>query len=204
MGTNLRIAVAVGLGYLLGRRKKLRTAVTLGAAIAAGRLSRDPGALLQRGGDLLGGSPVLGQVAGLRKPLTEAGKAAAVGAVSRGIDSVGDRIRRRTDALRTGGGDQPDEPDETTDDQTTDDQATEETSPDETSDQYEQDSDEDSYYDEEEGEPEPEPEQVEEPPRRPRPPAARRPAAQGESGTGGRPRRPDPSGAPVRRRAAKP
>jgi hypothetical protein len=63
-------------------------------------MSQDPGAVLQRGAELLGKSPVLGQVAQLSKPLTAAGKAAATGAVSKGIDSVGDRIRHRADALR--------------------------------------------------------------------------------------------------------
>src|ERR1700754_2533202 len=103
MGSNARVAMAVGLGYLLGRRKKMRTAVAVGAAIAAGRFSRDPMSLLQRGGELLGNSSVLGQVSGLTKPLTAAGKAAAAGVVSRQIDSVGDRIKRRADALRLDG-----------------------------------------------------------------------------------------------------
>jgi hypothetical protein len=98
------------MGYLLGRRKKLRTAMAVGAAIAAGRFSRDPMSLLQRGGELLGSSSVLGQVSGLSKPLAAAGKAAAAGVVSRQIDSMGDRIKRRTDALRPG--DDQTEPDD--------------------------------------------------------------------------------------------
>ena len=103
MGNNVRIAIAIGVGYLLGRRQKMRTALALGAAAAAGRISRDPRAVLHRGRELLGKAPVLGEVGGLSKPLTAAGKAAAVGAVSKGIDSMGDRIRRRADALRGGG-----------------------------------------------------------------------------------------------------
>ena len=94
MGSNARVAMAVGLGYLLGRRKKMRTAVAVGAAIAAGRFSRDPMSLLQRGGELLGNTSVLGPVSGLTKPLTAAGKAAAAGVVSRQIDAVGDRIKK--------------------------------------------------------------------------------------------------------------
>src|SRR3954451_9555787 len=100
MGSNARIAMAVGLGYLLGRRKKMRTAMAVGAAIAAGRVSRNPASLLQRGGELLGNTPALGQLSGLSKPLADSGKAAAAGMVSRGIQSIGDRIRQRTDSLR--------------------------------------------------------------------------------------------------------
>lgn len=103
MGTNTRIALAVALGYLLGRQHKLGTALAFGAAAAAGRVSQDPAALLRLGGTLLGKSPVLGQLTELSKPLTAAGKAAATGAVSKGIDSVGGRIRRRADALRASG-----------------------------------------------------------------------------------------------------
>jgi hypothetical protein len=103
MGTNLRIAIAIGVGYLLGRRKKMRTALAFGAAAAAGRFSQDPRAVLHRGGEMLGKAPVLGEVAGLRKPLAAAGTAAGGGAVSKVIDSVGDRIRRRADALRGSG-----------------------------------------------------------------------------------------------------
>jgi hypothetical protein len=102
VGRNAQIALAVGIGYLLGRRRKLRTALTFGAAAAVGRLSTDPQALLKQGSKLLGTSPRLGQVANLSKPLATAGKAAAAAAVSHGIDSVGDRIRRRADVLRGG------------------------------------------------------------------------------------------------------
>jgi hypothetical protein len=100
VGRNAKMALAVGIGYLLGRRRKLRTALTLGAAAAVGRLSTDPQAMLRQGSKLLGASPQLGQAAGLGKPLATAGKAAAAAAVSHGIDSVGDRMRRKADALR--------------------------------------------------------------------------------------------------------
>lgn len=57
MKSGARIGLAVGLGYVLGRRKKLRTALTLAAAVAAGRASRNPGGLLKYGSDLLTASP---------------------------------------------------------------------------------------------------------------------------------------------------
>lgn len=183
MGSNARIAMAVGLGYLLGRRKKLRTAMAVGAAIAAGRVSRNPGSLLQRGGELLGNTQALGQLSGLTKPLTDAGKAAAAGMVSRGIDSMGDRIKRRTDGLRVNG-----EPVEVDDEDTSDappEQA-------EHNGRAEAADTDDAYDDEAEEEPE----------ERPRPqPAHRAP------GNGGVSRSPRPegerAGAPIRRRVSK-
>jgi hypothetical protein len=101
VGRNAQIALAVGIGYLLGRRRKLRTALTLGAAAAVGRLGRDPQAIVRQGSKLLGTGPQLGPVAGLTRPLAAAGKAAAAAAVSHGIDSVGDRMRRKANALRS-------------------------------------------------------------------------------------------------------
>jgi hypothetical protein len=193
------MAIAIGLGYLLGRRKKMRTAMTIGAAMAAGRISRNPAALLQLGGDLLGKSPVLGQVAGLSKPLTAAGKAAAAGVVSRGIDSVGDRIRSRTDALRNGD-DEGEPDDQASTDEETDRPEKERRNGAGAADDYD-DVDEDDYQDEDE--PEPEPEQEAPRPRQRR--GLRRPTAQADSEDSDQSpaRRPDTGGAPVRRRVSK-
>jgi hypothetical protein len=190
------------MGYLLGRRKKLRTAMAVGAAIAAGRLSRDPMSFLQRGGELLGNSPVLGQVSGLSKPLAAAGKAAAAGVVSRQIDSMGDRIKRRTDALRTGGDEtEPDADDEEQTESGADERAEHggngrakgrpaRESRADADDEY----DEDDYDEEEDHEDEPEEE--------PRP-ATRRRAPQAKTNDGdGSPARRSGRSAPVRRRVS--
>jgi hypothetical protein len=100
MGTRTQVALAIGVGYLLGRQKRMRTALVLGAAAAAGRLSRDPRGLLQHGVGALRSAPELSRVTDLGKPLADAGKAVAAAAVNRGIDSVGGSIRRRADSLR--------------------------------------------------------------------------------------------------------
>ncbi|MEV4491558.1 hypothetical protein AB0K04_15740 [Micromonospora coxensis] len=124
MKSGMRIGLAVGAGYLLGRRRKLRTALTLAAAVAAGRASRDPGQLLKRGGDLLSSSPQLANLSKLGGPLASAGKAAATAAASSGIDAVSGRLRGSADALRrkSAGGTGPDQgrDDETRDDQARD------------------------------------------------------------------------------------
>ncbi|WP_433314637.1 hypothetical protein [Micromonospora chersina] len=114
MKSGARVALAVGFGYLLGRRKKMRTALTLAAAVAAGRASQRPGGLMQLGTDLLN-VPQLGGLGKLGAPLATAGKAAATAAAGSGIDALSGKLRGSADALRrkSGGGqsdaDRPDE-----------------------------------------------------------------------------------------------
>ncbi|MFF5173972.1 hypothetical protein ACFY3U_15190 [Micromonospora sp. NPDC000089] len=108
MKSGMRIGLAVGFGYLLGRRRKLRTALTLGAAVAAGRASRDPGQLLRRGTDLLNSSPQLANLSKLGGPLASAGRSAVSAAAGSGVDALSGRLRGTADSLRrrSGGGDQ--------------------------------------------------------------------------------------------------
>ncbi len=56
MKIGVRIAVGVGVGYLLGRTRKGRLALTLAAAGVTGRLSNDPAVLAKQGAKLLGSS----------------------------------------------------------------------------------------------------------------------------------------------------
>lgn len=108
MKDGLRIALAVGAGYLMGRRRKMRLALTLAAAGASGRFGKNPAALVKRGTKLLNTSPeVKNLTETVRGRLVEAGKAAAVTAASSQIDALSDRLQRRTEALlrpRTPGG----------------------------------------------------------------------------------------------------
>ncbi|RZU71966.1 hypothetical protein EV384_0300 [Micromonospora kangleipakensis] len=110
MKSGTRVALAVGFGYLLGRRRKLRTALTLAAAVAAGRASQNPGGLLKYGTDLLNSSTQLGNLSKLGAPLATAGKAAATAAAGSGIDALSGKLRGSADALRRkSGGGQPEE-----------------------------------------------------------------------------------------------
>ncbi|SCL62929.1 hypothetical protein GA0070606_3708 [Micromonospora citrea] len=104
MNSGARIGLAVGFGYLLGRRRKLRTALTLAAAVAAGRASREPGGLLKAGGNLLQSSPQLTNLGRLGGPLAAASKAAATAAAGSGIDALSGKLRGSADALRRKGG----------------------------------------------------------------------------------------------------
>ncbi|MBG6101005.1 hypothetical protein IW249_001419 [Micromonospora vinacea] len=106
MKTGTRIGLAVGFGYLLGRRRKLRTALTLAAAVAAGRASRDPGGLLKRGTDALQSSAQLSNLGRLGGPLVNAGRAAANAAAGSGIDALTGRLRDSADTLRRRSGGQ--------------------------------------------------------------------------------------------------
>ncbi|WP_433127557.1 hypothetical protein ACQPWW_32120 [Micromonospora sp. CA-240977] len=106
MKNGTRVGLAVGFGYLLGRRRKLRTALTLAAAVAAGRASRDPAGLLKRGSAVLQSSPQLSNLSRLGGPLVNAGRAAATAAAGSGVDAVTGRLRGSADALRRRSGDQ--------------------------------------------------------------------------------------------------
>ncbi|MFE9200938.1 hypothetical protein [Micromonospora sp. NPDC007230] len=110
MKSGARVALAVGFGYLLGRRRKLRTALTLAAAVAVGRASKDPGGLLRYGSDLVNSSPQLSNLSKLGGPLATAGRVAATAAAGSGIDALSGKLRGSADALRRrSGGDRRDE-----------------------------------------------------------------------------------------------
>jgi hypothetical protein len=105
-------AVAIGVGYVLGRRRKMRTATLLVAATAAGGgMGGIGGAVLRRGTKALGSTDLLGKVApqlseitdAVRGDLLNAGKAAAVAAVNGRIESLTDSLHDRAQALRDPG-----------------------------------------------------------------------------------------------------
>ena len=107
MKGGMRAATAIGIGYLLGRRKKLRTATLLAAATAAGG-SAIAGPALRRGMKMLGNTEALNKVAPqlgeltetLRGDLLDAGKAAASAAVSNRVDALTDSLHDRAERLR--------------------------------------------------------------------------------------------------------
>ncbi|WP_345428588.1 hypothetical protein [Actinoallomurus vinaceus] len=96
----MNIGVAVGVGYLLGRTRKLKLVMTLAAARASSRLGKNPARLVRQGTKLLVSSPELKTLTDtVRGRLLEAGKAAAVAAVNSQIDALSDRIQERTRSL---------------------------------------------------------------------------------------------------------
>ncbi len=104
-------ALALGVGYVLGRRRKMRTTTMLAAAAATGGLGGLGGAALRRGVKMLGSTeavgkfaPQLGELADtVRSDLMEAGKAAATAAVTSRIESLTDTLQERAEMVRDPG-----------------------------------------------------------------------------------------------------
>jgi len=107
MDGGMQAALALGVGYVLGRRRKVRRATVLAAAAASGGLGGIGRAALRGGMRLLASTEALskfapqrGELAGtLRGDLLAAGKAAAAAAASSQIESL-NRLTAR--ARRTG------------------------------------------------------------------------------------------------------
>ncbi|HKR71270.1 MAG TPA: hypothetical protein VJT16_20725 [Streptosporangiaceae bacterium] len=114
------VALAMGAGYLLGRKRKLRMALIVASAAATGRVGDVAANALKRGGSLAASSgaldklsPELTKVVGtMRGDLADAGKAAVQAAVASRIESLTDSLHDRAEGLRN-----PAEPDEGEQDQ---------------------------------------------------------------------------------------
>lgn len=162
MNTGSRMAMVLAVGYLLGRRRKLRTAAVLAGAAASGKAGSLGGAAIKRGASLAGTSGVIGkmspQLGGIadtvRGELIKAGKTAAIAVVNNRIESVTESLHQRTEAIRgigTGSGD--DEPDPAARDQQARDSGDEQEPEDEVEGSYDDEElDDDGEDDGEEGE----------------------------------------------------
>jgi hypothetical protein len=101
-------ALAIGVGYILGRRRKMRLAAMLAAAAATGGLAKLGPVALKRGAKLLDSTEIGGAlgpqmmeiVSTIRGELLDAGKAAAATAVTSRVDSLSESLHDRADALR--------------------------------------------------------------------------------------------------------
>ncbi|WP_433633906.1 hypothetical protein [Nocardia sp. CA-120079] len=91
-----RIAIGVGIGYVLGRTRKMRFALALAGAAMSRRSSGMPAELLERGTSLLKSSPELTQITDTVKgELVGAVRSAAVTAASSRIDALNARLQQR-------------------------------------------------------------------------------------------------------------
>ena len=94
------VAVAAG-GYLLGRTKKGKLALTVAVFLAGRRLLTDPKQLLTEGLRKLSQSPQFSQLSEqVRDDVLGAGAAALRGVVDRRVEALCDRIHERTAALQ--------------------------------------------------------------------------------------------------------
>ena len=98
MNTTGKVAAAVASGYLLGRTKKLRLAITVGGLLAGKRLNTSPRALVAQASELIEKNPELARLSDqVRGKLMSAGREAAIAAASNRMNRVSDSIRTRTD-----------------------------------------------------------------------------------------------------------
>jgi hypothetical protein len=96
------VAAAVVAGYLLGRTKKMKLALMLGAAAMGSRL--DLKSLATKGTALLEASPGAQRVASeVRNRVGASGKAVVGAMASKGMDALSDTLQRSTDRMRPGG-----------------------------------------------------------------------------------------------------
>jgi hypothetical protein len=103
-----QVALAVGVGYILGRRRKMRMATALALGAATGGLGGLGPAVLKRGMKALGSTDIAGAlgpqvteiISTVRGDLLDAGKAAATTAVSSRIDSLSDSLHDRAETFR--------------------------------------------------------------------------------------------------------
>ncbi len=101
-------AVALGIGYLLGRRRRFRRAAILAAVTATGSFGGLSKALMSRGLKAVGSTemlgkltPELGEIADTaRTELLEAGKTAAMAMVTNRVETLSDSLRSRADVLK--------------------------------------------------------------------------------------------------------
>jgi hypothetical protein len=106
MKCGARIALGVAGGYLLGRSKKMKLALTL-AGVAAGRQAGGPRGLLSQGAKLLGDQAEVGRLTEeIRGRLITAGKDAALAVATRQLDTLAERVGTRIESLgeQRGGG----------------------------------------------------------------------------------------------------
>jgi len=109
MKAGAQAALALGVGYVLGRRRKLRMTTVLAAAAATGGAGSLGGLGLRRGLKMLSSTgalgdlgPQLGEIAEtVRGDLVDAGKAAALAAVNERIGSLSDTLHDRAESLRS-------------------------------------------------------------------------------------------------------
>jgi hypothetical protein len=101
MNTGARVGLAVTAGYLLGRFHKMKWALGLAALAGRRQLPGGAGGLVQQGAKLLSSSPEFTKLTEeMKGRLVEAGKAAAVAAVSSKIDSLSEGLRERSEGMR--------------------------------------------------------------------------------------------------------
>src|SRR3954452_8596028 len=91
-----RIVVGVASGYLLGRTKKLRLAITIGSMLAGQRIATSPQGLLKQGSELLEKNPELQKLQDqITGKLFEAAKGAAIASATSRLEALSQPLREQ-------------------------------------------------------------------------------------------------------------
>jgi hypothetical protein len=108
--TTAKVAAAVAGGYLLGRTKKLKLAVTLAGLLAGRKLAADPKAIV---GKIVDGNPELEHLRGqLSDGLTGAAKELAMATAASRLESMTDAIQGASEDTDSDQEDEFDEPED--------------------------------------------------------------------------------------------
>src|SRR3954454_20690582 len=100
MNNAARLGAGVAGGYLLGRTKKLKLAIGLGAWLMGKRLQMSPGQLAMQGLGQLRQSPEFGEITDrLRNEVGGAGRKALSAAATSRMESLADRLRDRNEGV---------------------------------------------------------------------------------------------------------
>ncbi|MBB5126253.1 hypothetical protein FHS32_002990 [Streptomyces albaduncus] len=95
------LGLAIGAGYLLGRTRKLKTAVAVGGLVAGKKLNLSPRMVADLVSRQLRDNPQFKELGDqLRGDLRGVGKAASGALVERQLDSLADRLHGRTAEMR--------------------------------------------------------------------------------------------------------
>jgi hypothetical protein len=108
MKGGVQTAVALGVGYMLGRRRKMRLATMLALGAATGGAAKLGPAAMRQGAKYIGKTDIAGAlgpqvteiVDTVRGELLDAAKAAAAAAVTSRIDSLSDNLHERAETLK--------------------------------------------------------------------------------------------------------
>jgi len=108
MKCGAQTALAIGVGYILGRRRKMRLASMLAVGAATGAAAKLGPTALKQGTKYLGKTDIAGAlgpqvteiVNTVRGELLDAAKGAAAAAVTSRIDSLSDNLHDRAETLR--------------------------------------------------------------------------------------------------------
>jgi hypothetical protein len=103
------VALAIGAGYLLGRKRKGRLALVLAGAAATGKLGGVATHAVKRGGSIVGSSEAVGNLSpelanvmgAVKGDLADAGKAAVRAAAAGRINRLTDSLHERAEGIRS-------------------------------------------------------------------------------------------------------